>query len=150
MIENEAFESRGEEERPVAVQLAAIFGSFAANREEDWRQLRLSPLSAGIEDLTSRHGPLALEPAQAQFLRETIATFRELYPNQFEQLRLCGFGHGLEVIVGKLATADLSGTARREDACARGAEVRRYFAEENQGTVRPYRPSIRRDTTWVV
>lgn len=150
--ERTAAEIAAEEELPAAAQmLAAIVGTFKATREADWRQLCRSPLANGVDDLTSKHGPFALEPAQARYVRGLIERFGKLFPEAFDQLRLCALGHGIDVIVGMLATAD-NVSAREEggDEAGPGAPVRRYFADELQEVVRAYRPVVKWDRRWVV
>ena len=142
-----------EKELPAAAErLAAIVGKFKATRGEDWECFRVSPLVNGVEDLTSAHGPFALDAAQARCLKDIVEMFSELFPEAYDELRLCSTAYGLDVIVDMLAAADMTPAerrAKRRDAASAGAEVRRYFAKARDEGIAPYRRRPKRKTGWV-
>ena len=143
-----------EEELPaVAQKLAAIVGMLKTTRGEVWESLRRSPLVNGVEDLTSVHGPFALDADQARCVKDIVEMFSELFPEAYDELRLCSTTYGLDRILDMLATADIADAARRaarRDAASVGAEVRRYFARERDEGIAPYRRRPKRKTGWVV
>lgn len=142
-----------EELRAAAQKLAAIVSTFKATRGQDWGRLSRFPLVNGVDDLTSAHGPFALDAAQARCLKDVVEMFRELFSEAFDELRLCSTTYGLDLIVDMLAAADSVAAARRaeiRDAGSVGVEVRRYFARGRDEVVAPYRRRPKRKTGWVV
>ena len=136
-------------ELPAAAQLAAIFGLFALLREQAWNYFCRLPLEAALAEVTG-NGPAALEPAQAHYVRETIDAFRESFPDRFDEIALCGFGHGVQVVIGMLARPDIWQPRPREDAAAGELVVHRDFADERHEGGASCPPRIKRDTRWVV
>ena len=143
------------EESPLAAALvlAEIVGTYRARREADWRELCRGPLEAAVGELTSEHGPRRLEPDQAGWLKRMMARFGRLFPDVWDSVRLCGAGYGIEVVVGTLASAEVSAEAWQaagREGVDPSRELIRWFADARDERVRAYRESVKRDLTWVV
>ena len=136
-----------------SVALAEILQTYRLTREANWRMLLTGPLESAVNGLTTKHDPCALEESQGRWVKALVDRFATLFPEVYEEVRLCGTQSGFAVIIETLATTDMPSAMWQAAGliqAGRREELRRRFADPGHELVRPYRPRPKRDTSWVV